>query len=112
MILLFNKLPGCAENRCVGEGRNEDWSRETCWESTAVIQVRYDPGDFDQGDSNRSDRNWWDLECKVKLDPTGFADWVDGEVIDNLNKRNFSGMEGANAIYCGFKRDREERNWT
>lgn len=35
-------------------GPNEGWA-ETCPDVTAMIQVGCDPGDFDQGDSNRSD---------------------------------------------------------
>lgn len=63
-----------------------------CWEAVAMIQVGYDPGDLEQGDSNRSDIKWWGLGCNVKLDPRGFADWVDGEVTGHPNKTNFRGM--------------------
>lgn len=77
-----------------------------------MIQVGCDPGDFGQSDSNRNDIEWWDLGCNVKLDPTGFAGWVDKEVIGDFNKTILVAWKGQMPVYGGFKRDGEERNWT
>ena len=63
----------------------------------------------DQGESNRSDIKPWNFGYIVRLDPTRFADWVDGEVVGDHNKKTFSNMEGKKMpIYSGFNRVGEE----